>query len=481
MRARLMVVAGLAFLAFPESALARGVLPPASPQVPKSAESEGVSESELPLVRAHLEGSAEVWVGQAVSLDVEVIVPTWFTSAPTFPQLEVENSATLSPEGAVNTVVQAGGKTFAAQTRRYLFCPQTRGRYTVPSISVGVTYGLPDGKSSPAKLLSSPPVPFEARMPPGAEGAKYFLAAESFRIRESVEGKPDELKLGDSLARTVTMTAEHTVGMSLPPLEFQAPEGVRLYPGIPKITETAERGTIEATRTETATFVPEKEGLYRLPEITILWWDPQTEQMNKAELPSIELEVQAVSGHDRELFASSATDETSSGVAEDKLRKHLSTALQWGAPLLAMTLILLVIRHLLALKGLSLALYLAERRRQRAEAESAHFRQFRRASRTHDPRAALRRLMLWLDRATAGPSTPTLRRFVTESGVPELAERAGELTDLLFARQTNAEQVEAQREWSGKGLYKLVAKARRLQKKRSKHQHRKPPLIHDMN
>lgn len=481
MRGRVIFLAVLAFCAFPKLALGQAALPWASREEPKAPESEAVSESQLPLVRARVEASAEIWVGQAVALNAEVIVPTWFTSAPAFPQLEVKNAVALSPEGTVNFVVQSGGKTFAAQSRRYLIYPQARGRYAVQSIKVEVTYALPDGSPSPPKLLASPPVQFEARMPPGAEGSKYFLTTDSFQISQSLSRKPNALQIGDSITRTVTMTAQNTVGISLPPLKFEAPEGVRLYPGMPKVAETAERGKIEATRTETATYVLEKESDYRLPEITILWWNPRTKTMNRASLPSVELKVQANSAYNPELFASSQVGEEPPAKVEAGYRKRLKGALRWTLPLLAAPLLFLVLRRVLGGKGLSLGAYLAERRRRRAEAEITYFKQFRTASLSNDPRTTLRHLMLWLDRANTRPSAPTLRQFVSESGMPELAEGTKELNDVLFARQAETERVEARKNWSGTRLYKLVAKARRLQGGRSDRQRRAVPLMHNLN
>ncbi|MEW6440289.1 MAG: hypothetical protein AB1640_05065 [bacterium] len=481
MRGVLIVLGMWAFLAFPECAAAQVVLPWESPEEQPAPAPEEVEESELPLVRARLEGSAEVWVGQTVALEVEVIVPTWFTSAPAFPQLEVENAVALSPEGAVNFVVRSGGNSFAAQSRSYLICTQAGGGYTVPAIKVGVSYALPDGSPSPPKLLASPPVRFAARMPPGAEKAKYFLTTESFQISQSLSGKADALEVGDSLTRTVTMTAENTVGMSLPPLRFEAPEGIRLYPGTPKIAETAERGTLAATRTETATYVPEREGKYRLPEITVFWWDPTTKEMNEASLPAVEMNVQAASGQSPELFASSQADEAQGRAAGTGPHRRLRGILRWAVPLVAAFLLWLLLRRVLALRGLSWRGYLTERRRRRAEAETTYFKQFQRASLSDEPSAVLRHLMRWLDRTAAEPAPPTLRQFAAGSGLPELSKRARQLNDLLFAGKAEAEQARAGSKGLGMHMYNLAAKARRAQKKRGKRQHRKSPLLRAMN
>ncbi len=445
-------------------AFGQTVLPWARTEEPKGPQVEDVLESQLPLARVRLEGSGDVWVGQAVPLNVEVIVPTWFTAAPRFSELEVPNAVVLSPEAAVNFVVQSGGKTFSAQGRRYLIFPQVKGQYTVPSAKVEVTYALPEGKPSPPKLLASPPGRFEAHMPPGAEGAKYFLTTDSLQIRDSLDRKPDGLKIGDSVTRTVTMTAQNTVGISLPPLNFEAPEGVRLYPGMPKVTETAERGKIEATRVETATYILEKEGRYKLPEIVILWWGPQTQKMNKALLPSIEFMVEENSGPYTEVFASS--EEIESQPPDEPKRTlldRLRPLLSWVPVVLGIIILFIATRRILSRKGISIRSWLAERRRRRADAEITYFKRFRKASLSNDARASLRELMFWLDRTNTRPVAPSLEQFAKESGVPEVLKEEEGLNGLLFSRTAKGEPLELQRKWSGKPFYKVVAQARRAQ------------------
>ena len=216
----------------------------------------------------------------------------------------------------------------------------------------------------PPTILASPPIQFEARVPAGAEGAKYFLTTNNFHISQSLDRKLEGLKVGDSVTRTVDMTAEDTVGISLPPLKFEAPEGIRLYPGTPKVSEKAERGKIEATRTETATYVLEKEGRYTLPEIVIVWWNPQTKKMNKARLPAIELQVQANSGYNTEVFASSQEPEEKPVEEPGRtVLDRLKASLHWVVLFLGVFLFLLILRRILSAKGISIRSYLAERRK----------------------------------------------------------------------------------------------------------------------
>jgi hypothetical protein len=469
MRFKPAYVSGLLLIALSGNAFGQASLPWARSEQTKGPEKEEVLESQLPLVRARIEGSIEVWVGQAVPLNIEVVVPSWFTGAPRFPELEVPNAVTLSPEAAVNFVVQSAGETFSAQGRRYLIFPQVKGKYTVPSAKVEVTYAMPDGKPSGPKYLASPSLIFEARVPAGAEGAKYFLTTKNFHIDQFLDRKLEGLKVGDSITRTVNMTAEDTVGMTLPPLSFEAPEGMRLYTGAPKISEKAERGKIEAVRIETATYILEKEGRYKFPEIVILWWNPQKKKMNKARLPAIEFQVGGNAGYSTEVFASS---EEIGGKRSDEPRRtvldRLKASLHWVFVALGLLVFLLIIRRILSTKGISIRSWLAERQRQRAEAEVTYFKRFRKASLSNDARVTLRELMFWLDRLNTQPEASTLERFARETGLPELLKEEGALKAFLFARPAAKGPSEFQAGWSGKAFYKLVARARRAQIRKSK-------------
>ncbi len=469
MRFKLILISGLLLIALSTDAFGQTSLPWAKSEQPKGPGTGEVLESQLPLVRTRIEGNGEVWVGQAVPLNVEVIVPSWFTGAPKFPELEVSNAITLSPEAAVNFVLQSSSKNFSAQGRRYLIFPQVKGKYTVPSAKVEVTYAMPDGKPSAPKYVASPSIIFEARVPAGAEGARYFLTTKSFHIAQSFDRKLEGLKVGDSITRTVNMRAEGTVGMTLPALSFEVPEGIRLYAGVPKISEKAERGKIEAARTETATYILEKEGQYKLPEFVILWWNPEKKKMNKERLPAVEVQVKGNAGYSAEVFASS--EEIGGKPSEEPKQTvldRLKSSRHWMFVALGLFVFLLIIRRISLTSGISIRSWFAERQRRRAEAEVTYFKRFRKASSSNDARATLRELMFWLDRFNNQTEASTFERFASESGEPELLKEAEALKGLLFARPRATGPGGFREEWSGKHFYKLVAQARRAQIRRSK-------------
>ncbi len=469
MRAEAALAMVVCLVVFSGHAFGQGTLPWLRSEQEKAPEpGEFLNESKLPLVRVRFEGGSAVWVGQAVALNLEVIVPTWFTAAPRFPEMEVRNAVVLSPEGTVNFVVQSGGKTFSAQSRRYLIFPQASGKYTVPPLKVEVSYAEPDGKASTPISPVSAPLEFTAKVPAGAEGAEYFLCASNFKVTQSFDRKLENLKTGDSFIRTISMRAQDTVGIALPPLRFEAPEGVRLYAGTPRIFETAERGKVEATRTEAATYALEKPGAYELPEIMILWWDPQKKKMNKDRLPQIEFEVAEDSNTKPEVFASSI-DTATPGPQEPRksFRGSFKKLLPWLLVLFGGLFFLALIRRILSARGISIASWLSEGKKRRAGAEIVCFKRFRKASLSNDPKAALREIMIWLDCLNSKAEASTLEEFAKGSGMPELVKQASALRASLFSRIAEDGSRDPRNKWSGHGFCALVDKARKAHLRRT--------------
>ena len=108
-------------------------------------------------------------------------------------------------------------------------------------------------------------------------------------------------------------------------------------------------------------------------------------------------------------------------------------------------------------------------RKRRAESEAAYFRRFRETCMANDARGAMRRLIRWLDQFGNGHRTATLGSFMDQVGNPDLAARVTELNLLLFARREEMEKTGAEVTWSGKRLYKEVAKCRKILILKKKH------------
>ena len=87
----------------------------------------------------------------------------------------------------------------------------------------------------------------------------------------------------------------------------------------------------------------EREGKYKLPEIAILWWDPQTKKMNQALLPAMEFKVEDNPDHNAEVFASSEEIENNLLVSQrERFWTGLRSLLHWVSALLGLVVFMVL-------------------------------------------------------------------------------------------------------------------------------------------
>ncbi len=98
------------------------------------------TKSLTPFARARLEPASKVTVGQPVSVTVEVLVPSWFTGAPVFPDLDVPDAITIFSERGSNFTERIDGQTWAGQSRSYTVYAQRSGSFSIPKIPIAVKY-----------------------------------------------------------------------------------------------------------------------------------------------------------------------------------------------------------------------------------------------------------------------------------------------------------------------------------------------------
>ena len=100
-----------------------------------------------------------------------------------------------------------------------------------------------------------------------------WVASTRLEVKESYDKASTELKIGDSVKRTIEFKSENVAAMMLPVLRFDSTPGLAIYQDPSKIEDKVNRGSYLASRTEVVTYVVEKAGYYTLPELEVFWWD----------------------------------------------------------------------------------------------------------------------------------------------------------------------------------------------------------------
>ena len=362
----------------------------------------GVASAEV-RINAFAEPDGEVYLGQRVSLIVEVRTDTWFTTAPRYPELKIDGAIALLPDAfGVNSTEREGSTTWVSQRRRYVLFPQRVGRLTVPSIDVELAVSQ-DGRAGDIRVLSTPTVTVDVVAPPGSTEVPAFVTTPRLSVTEEWVGDFEDLKVGDAVTRRITQTADDVFALLLPAVEFAGIKGFGVYPATPELHDRADRGRYTAVRTDQVTYVMQAEGEYTAPAIEIHWFDPGRGRMTTETLDPVDISVRP--NPEAVLGKQESTNEESSMGIEQALRN----ALDWLALNIHwLTLLagaLLTLRWLWRRFASAWIRSLRDARERNRHSEARYFDELIRAVRSGDEDRAVACFWRWTDRLP-GRSAP---------------------------------------------------------------------------
>jgi hypothetical protein len=176
--------------------------------------------------------------------------------------------------------------------KAYVIVPQLSGDFTVPEVTVAFGYSV-DGKKT-VGTVTTPSLSFTvAASAPGGQQSTIF-AASNLALEQSMNPRATQLKVGDALVRTITITAEDTQAMLMPPVDVETATGLRQYQKPPRIEDGIEANRSSASRrTETYVYTADKQGSFALPAVSYRWFDVSSHEMRTASLPTVTITVAA--------------------------------------------------------------------------------------------------------------------------------------------------------------------------------------------
>lgn len=330
-----------------------------------------------PQVRANIAEQEEIWVGQRVTLVVELLTPGTFASTPNFDLPRIAG-VVLMPPSESPTVGSETIKEISFTTQRHELSAfaQRSGDIEIPPFAVRFASAPAFGKPPEDHTVMTKQLKFNAQMPPGAEGLSLVITTSNLIATESWDPQPaaKPVPMGSAFTRTITLEASDIPGMILPAFPHQAPPGMSAYARTPIVEDKSNRGVTTGRRVDQVTFVCESSGTFELPALAIAWWDPQERQLKRVELAGQKFEV-AASSQSAPVTAESPTTISARSVMA----------------IIALTVV----------GGVVLALAIRTRRRPKAThaIEAARFAEFEQACRAGDAHATLSALYSWLDQA----------------------------------------------------------------------------------
>ena len=197
---------------------------------------------------------------------------------------------------------RTGNRTWLVTELRYAVYPQKSGALTIPAVGFTAREVQPGRSLLGARLgrrlrMASEPIEINVKSVPASFPGAVWLPARSLSLEEDWSLDPDNLTVGDSTTRTLTLIANGLQGSQLPPLNsvqgaLNIPE-LRFYPDQEAIDQTEVLNGLQGKRVQSEALVARASGTWELPEIRVPWWNTETDSLSYAVLSPRAVRVDA--------------------------------------------------------------------------------------------------------------------------------------------------------------------------------------------
>ena len=414
---------------------------------------------------------------------------------PQFTELEIPDTVTQLIGSPNQYEKLIDGVRYGVYEKRYVIFPQRSGALEIPDILFRgeVTDGSSNfvfrNLNTRRVTAFTEGVSIEVlERPEVARDVDFWLPLRQLSVEESWEGPVDDLQIGDTLVRTISMQAEGLDGAVLPPLNELEVDRANVYPEPSEIERMFVDGSIVGARVERSSIVATEAGALEIPEVVIPWWNVDTDQQEFAIIPATTFQVATIAG-------ATPAEQTVAGTGED-LAELLAAGplvdqemidaqaeaetievsenwLEWFfgivfAVVAAMLYLALVKPHHPEIAG-----YMRDRRR-RVEAhyapennESVAYRQLRKALDGGEIREIRRCLVCWADHHIDERRIANMEDILNQRDVPELHAFVNTIQASLFNITTAPDESGA---IDARALAGLSARLRKAKQKRTRKQ-----------
>ena len=251
------------------------------------------------LMRAEV-SSESVYVQQEVLLSVQILFSIPLYDDKRLSALDISDALVqqLGETRKFDTIID--GVRYEGFELKYAIHPQTSGELIIPSLTFSGVAADPR-ESLFGGIFSSSGRPVQARSPEIQVTVKprpdnypaneTWLPARQLTIEEQWSQPLSNLKVGDAITRTITVSADGLSAAQLPPILMPQPRGVNSYPDK---SNTQDRDTlkgIQGQRTDSIAMIPTQPGKITLPAIDYPWFDTDSGKVRMATMPATEIDV----------------------------------------------------------------------------------------------------------------------------------------------------------------------------------------------
>lgn len=321
--------------------------------------------------------------------------------------------------------------------------------------------------------------PLTLNVIPAADGiaAADWLPASAVSLTQQWSGDIQQLKVGESITRTIELKAQGVMASQLPPLFLPNVDGLKLYPDQPSASDEQDADGITGKRVERIAIVATKPGRYELPEQQLQWWDVNSNEARSATLAAISFEVEASAA--KPVIQDNAIAEQPPRTVAPTLPLEPSRAWYqyrqwwWITALLVLTCLALGLLYLRARRQIQQPepTPASEETTPRIDSEAQAYQQLRTACGSGDVQRSYDALQNWCRQYWDMSILPAFDQLRSAGASERLVAHALELQQRLYG-----EELESATPWDSAELLQAVVAQRHHQRKASTEQQGLPPL-----
>lgn len=201
---------------------------------------------------------------------------------------EVDNADAITVvQPSIQPFKSYGVEGFVYETTRVLFARQS-GVLNIPAVSIkGV---IVDGEEYVAFERQADAVELPIGAIPDVYEGDTWLAARIIEMRE-VYSKPfHEIRAGETITRTVTVTGKGITGEHIPTLEMRPSRGIKISTNTPTRTSKRTPGGLIGALVQDFDIFVETTQPTDIGPVRLIWWDAEADAGRRSALPAVRIE-----------------------------------------------------------------------------------------------------------------------------------------------------------------------------------------------
>jgi len=224
-------------------------------------------------------------------------------------RVELNDANLTEPSSSADAIIKRMGKDSTYQTmrdqkryevfeRRFAIFPQTSGPMTIEPMVLTAQIVQssrsvfdPFRQSVKTKRVESNAIDLDVKPVPPQYTGTTWLPAKRLRLRDDWTPDAGEIQAGEPLTRTVILWADGLNSGQLPDIPLALPDGLKSYPDQPQASELDTEAGFTATRQQKFAIIPNAATTIDFPEISVTWWNTETDSMEVARLPARHFDV----------------------------------------------------------------------------------------------------------------------------------------------------------------------------------------------